>query len=82
METPILIGLAVLGAATVIGVFVTKTPGFGRYSTSVLLLVLILFISASLLVSGKIDSSVFANIVFAIAGFAGGLLSVRKDDSQ
>ncbi len=80
MENVALIGLTILSTATVIGIFVTKTPGFGRYSTSVLLLALVLFISAFFFVLGKIESSLFANIVFAITGYAGGLVSGRKEE--
>ncbi len=80
MENVALIGLTILSTATVIGIFMTKTPGFGRYSTSVLLLARVLFISAFFLVLGKIESSLFANIVFAIAGYAGGLVNGRKEE--
>jgi hypothetical protein len=75
MENIALIGLAVLSTATIIGIFATKTPGFGRYTTSVLILALVLFLSAFFLILGKIESSSFANIVFAIAGYAGGLIN-------
>ena len=79
MGNTALIGLTVLSVATVIGIFVTKTPGFGKYSTSVLLLALVLFISAFFLVLGKIESSLFANVVFAIAGYAGGLINGGRE---
>lgn len=74
----LLIGLSVLAVGTVFGIFKTKTPGFGRYSTSVLLLSLVLFVSAMLLVADKIDASVFINIAFAVTGFAGGLVTAKE----
>lgn len=77
-----LIALATLAAITLIGIFRTKLPGFGTYSTSTLVLVLVLFISSFFLILGKIDSSLFGNIVFAIAGYAGGLLTPRKREGQ
>ena len=81
MNTPdlSLTALTILGSVAVIGIFVTKTPGFGRYSTSVLLLTLVLFVSAFFLVGGQIEAPVFANIVFAITGFAGGLITAKAE---
>ena len=76
------LGVFLLGAGAITGVFVTKTPGFGRFSTSVLLLVLVLIVSALFLAFGKIEPSVFANVVFAVAGFAGGLLANHKEPSN
>ncbi len=78
----VLIALATLGLVAVIGIFVTKTQGFGRYSTSVLLLTLVLFVSGFFLVAGKIEPSVFANILFAITGFAGGLITAKSEAAQ
>ena len=74
----LLLGLAVFGAASVFGIFKTKTAGFGRYSTSVLLLTLVLFVSAMLLTADKISSSVFINIIFAVTGFAGGIVTAKE----
>jgi uncharacterized membrane protein YqaE (UPF0057 family) len=71
--------LTVLGLATVIGIFSTKTPGWGRYSTSTLLLALALFIAANFLLIGKIEANVFLNIMFAIIGYAGGLIHAKND---
>ena len=76
------LGVFLLGGGAIVGVLVTKTPGFGRFSTSVLLLTLVLTVSALFLAFGKIEPSVFANVVFAVAGFAGGLLANRKEPSN
>lgn len=77
----LIIGLSILGIAVLIGIFYTKTPGFGRYSTSLLLLTMALFITALFLAAGKIESSVFANIVFSVAGFAGGLITGKHEST-
>lgn len=77
----LVIGLSALGIAALIGIFRTKTPGFGRYSTSLLLLTLVLFVTGLFLAAGKIESSVFANIAFAIAGFAGGLITAKQNST-
>lgn len=83
MNTPdsLMVGITLLGLATLIGIFVTKTPGFGRYSTSLLLLALVLFITALFLAAGKVESTLFANIAFAVAGFAGGLITSKQGDT-
>ena len=77
----VVIILGLLGMATVICIFKTKTPGFGRYTTSALLLTLVLFITAILLAAGKLDSGMVTNIFFAIVGFAGGLVTNKKLDA-
>jgi uncharacterized protein YebE (UPF0316 family) len=75
-----LVGLTVVGLGTVAGFFYTKTAGWGKYSTSTLVLVLALFIAAILLVLGKLESSSFANVLFAIVGYGGGLIAGKKGE--
>lgn len=75
----LLLGISVLGIAALVGIFVTKTPGFGKYATSLLLLVLVLFIAALCFAAGKIESGVFANVLFAVAGYAGGLITGKQE---
>jgi hypothetical protein len=48
--------LAVYGGV-LIGVFLTKTAGFGRFTTSIVLLVLVLFTSTIGFVLGKLELS-------------------------
>jgi len=77
-EAVTIICLSLLAIATVIGVLWTKTPGWGKYSSSTLILTLALFIATILLVLGKLEGSSFANILFAIIGYAGGLIASKK----
>ena len=77
-----LISLTVFAVVVVGGIFWTKTPGFGKYTTSLLLLSIIVFLAGFFLVLDKISASIFANIAFAVAGFGGGLLSAKKGDEQ
>jgi hypothetical protein len=79
-ETAGIICLTVLGVGALIGIFRTKTQGWGRYSSSLLILTLALIIATSLLILGKLDASVVGNIVFAIIGYAGGLISSNKPE--
>lgn len=74
-----LICLSAVSIAVLVGIFKTKTPGWGRYSTSTLLLAIALFIAAFFLVIGKIEAPVFLNIMFAIIGYAGGLINGKKE---
>ena len=71
------IGVLIVFGGTIVGIFRTKAPGFGKYTTSALLLTLILFVAAMALVQGKVEWTPMANILFAVAGFAGGLIAAR-----
>lgn len=75
----LVVAIGVLGLLTIGGILFTKTPGFGRFSTSVLLLAVVVFVSALLLIAGKIEGYIFANIAFAVAGFSGGLINGKKE---
>ncbi|MET0001094.1 MAG: hypothetical protein ABW125_17005 [Candidatus Thiodiazotropha lotti] len=75
-----IIGLTAFSVATMVGIFFTKTPGFGKYTTSVVLLSIVLFTSAFFLLFGLIKSDTFANVLFAIAGYGGGLINGKKSD--
>ena len=77
MTITLLIVVGLLGLVTVVGVLMTKAAGFGRFSTSVLLLTLVLFLSSLLLITGHFEGPVFVNVLFAIIGFAGGLITAR-----
>lgn len=77
--TVLTICVTALGVVALIGIFKTKTAGWGRYSESTVVLVATLFVAALLATSGKLELSWFVNILFAIVGYAGGLLTSRKD---
>jgi hypothetical protein len=74
----LMVGIFIIGAGSLIGFFITKTPGFGKYTTSALLLILVVTISALLYVGGKIEGETMANIIFAVFGFAGGLFTGKN----
>jgi len=80
-ESLLIVVLALLAIVTVIGIFATKTKGFGRYSTSLVLLSSALFLGALFLAIGKIEGASFMNILFAVAGYAGGLIAPSKETS-
>lgn len=75
IDVLLILGVLVLSLVALIGFFITKTKGFGRFSTSSLLLLLIVLISALLFVAGKLDGQIVSQIFFAVIGFAGGLFT-------
>ena len=75
----LLIAVTILGGGALFGIFKTKTTGFGRYSTSLLLLTLVLVVSALFLAVGKIEPALFGHIAFAVVGFAGGLITAKAE---
>ena len=78
MENWPIIMIFILGTGSLIGFFLTKTEGFGRFATSTLLIILVLTISAVLFAAGKLESEIMANVLFAVFGFAGGLFTSRN----
>ncbi len=70
-----------LCAVALIGFFVTKTKGYGRFATSTLLLLVVVAIAAILYVGNRLEGQVFVNILFAVIGFAGGLFA-GKDKQE
>ena len=77
METNewLMLAIFIFGAACLFGFFRTKKAGFGRFTTSALLLILVVTISSMLFAGGKIDSTSMVNVIFAVFGFAGGLFT-------
>lgn len=77
--------LWLLGAATIIfggaiaGIFFTKTAGFGKYTTSALVMTLVLYVAALAYVTDKVEWEPMSNLLFAAVGFAGGLIAAKTD---
>jgi hypothetical protein len=81
----LLIAVFAIGLAALIGFFVTKTKGFGRFATSTLLLLLVLVLSCLFYAGDKMNASMLSNLLFAIIGFAGGLFAPKekpKDENR
>lgn len=74
----LMLGIFILGGASLIGFFKTKTEGFGRFTTSTLLVILVVTISGFLYAGGKLEGQVMANVLFAVFGFAGGLFTSKN----
>ena len=75
------IAVVLLFGGSIFGIFKTKTAGFGRYTTSALVLTLVLFVAALAFVLGRVEWAPLANLLFAIAGFAGGLITAKASDT-
>jgi len=74
----LMLAIFILGSGSLIGFFWTKTAGFGRFTTSTLLIILVLIISALMYAGGKLEGQVMANVLFAVFGFAGGLFTSKN----
>ncbi len=72
------IAISVIFGGAIVGVFSTKVEGFGKYTTSVLVLILALFAASLAFAVGKIEAQPFVSLLFAAIGFAGGLVA-KKD---
>lgn len=73
-----LVAVVLIFGGSLIGIFVTKTQGFGQYATSVTVLTLALFIAALAVVLGKAEWERLSNLLFAVIGFAGGLVTAKQ----
>lgn len=80
-ENILTIAVFLLGASALWGFFRTKKDGFGRYTASALIIILVLTITAIFFSQGKIDEKLISNILFAVVGFAGGLVTSSKGSS-
>jgi len=74
----LILAIFILGAGSLLGFFKTKTEGFGRFTTSTLLVLLVVTISGLLYAGGKLEGQVMANVLFAVFGFAGGLFTSKN----
>jgi hypothetical protein len=77
----LLIAVFVIGVVGLIGFFATKRKGFGKFATSVLLLLLIVIMSGLFYAAGKMQPELLGNIFFAVVGFAGGLFAGKEKSS-
>jgi len=73
----LMIAIFTIGVGSLVGFFITKTEGFGRFTTSTFLIILVVTISALLYSAGKLEGQVMANVLFAVFGFAGGLFTSK-----
>lgn len=61
-------------------IFHNKTSGFGRYNTSVLVVILAISFGCIALISGFLPGQAFSGLLMAVVGFAGGMV-VGKEQS-
>jgi CHASE2 domain-containing sensor protein len=82
MDNSQLIILTVFFALCVVGFFRTKTEGYGQYTSSILILIVVLYIGALAFMTGKVDWQGLSPLLLAIVGFAGGLVAERAKKSK
>lgn len=68
-----LVGTILLGGVAFAGFFRTKEAGYGRFNTSLLLIMTITFLAALLTLGKSVPNDLFGHVVFGVLGFAGGL---------
>ncbi len=78
----VLLAVFVISLVALLGFFCTKTPGFKRFSTSTLLLLLVVGLSAVFFAASMLSAQILANIFFAVIGFAGGLFAGRDPSAH
>lgn len=71
----LMLSVFLIGTGALVGFFITKTKGYGRYSTSLFLILVVTIVASLIYSAGKLDNQVMANILFAVIGFAGGLFT-------
>ena len=81
-EIVVTVGIFAIGAIVLIGFFVTKSKGFGKFSASTLVLLTALILSTALSASGIMDSRLLVNVIMAVVGFAGGLIVAPAIDKS
>ena len=75
------IAIVLVFGGSIYGIFKTKTAGFGKYTTSALILTLVLFVAALAFVFGTIETTPLMSLLFAVAGFAGGLITAKASEN-
>ena len=80
MDNTLLIIICIVSSICLLGFFLTKSKGFGKYNTSSLLLILCLSLASIFYAAGKLEADTFYNVIFAVIGFAGGLFA-KSDNS-
>jgi hypothetical protein len=75
----LLIAVFIIGIAAIIGFFVTKTAGFGKFTTSTFLMLLIVILVGLFFSAGMIQPDLLSNVLFAVIGFAGGLFTTKSE---
>ena len=72
------IGALVISAGVFVGYFNTKTPGFGRYTVSLLIIMIVLFVTLIAVLKDAADPNLLSNVLFAVIGFAAGFTANKE----
>lgn len=71
------VAISLMHAGVLIGFFLTKTDGFGKFTTATLLFVIVLYTASLAFFLGLVEGASFMNVLAAVVGFAGGLFAAR-----
>ncbi|WP_341489334.1 hypothetical protein WAX86_07000 [Photobacterium damselae subsp. damselae] len=78
----LIILIFLVGMVALLGFLITKTKGFGRFSTSTFLILLVCIIASLMFAADKIEVGLISNLFFSIIGFAGGLFTVKRNEAS
>ena len=67
--------VAMVSALALAVFYLSKTPGYGRFNASTLILLFALSLTGILAVAGKVDRHGTVSILLAVIGFASGLFA-------
>lgn len=70
-------GILFIFFVVIIGIFQNKTAGFDKYTASITIFTLIIFVTSMAFFADKIEWAPLGNILFAVMGFAGGLITTK-----
>jgi hypothetical protein len=68
----------VLGLGTLVGFFRTRTPGYGKFNASVLIVIFIMTIAGVLYAGGRLEGAVMGHLLFAALGYAGWMVAGKE----
>ena len=71
----VLIAVSAVFSIAFVGFFATKTAGFGKFNTSLLILMLVLYAGLIIAMFDITDLKAPLNLIFAVAGYAAALLT-------
>ena len=71
------VAVTIVFGGGILGVFLTKKPGWGYFTSGTLILILVLYGAILITLCNQMETKTLANVLFAIAGYAGGLFTAK-----
>ena len=78
MQTVAFVAVSIVFAIALIGYFTTKAAEHGRLTPAAIILMLVLYAAFAAFSMGKLEAGILTNLLFAAAGYAGGLMTSKS----